>query len=94
MKKAIARILEWGLGLLQPALVHHGTVDAAPSAPAPTAPVPAPTRLPVSFCYADPPTLSLPRIPVGERFPVAWDTDPVPLYIVRYEAQRALGAAW
>ncbi|WP_281048124.1 hypothetical protein [Streptomyces himastatinicus] len=36
----------------------------------------------------DPPTLPLPRLPVADRFPIAWDTEPVPLYIVRYDQQR------
>lgn len=88
MKKAIARILEWGLRLLVPA---PGSREAA-AAPKRT-PVPAAQpRLSVSVCAVDPPTLPLPRIPVADRFPIAWDTEPVPLYIVRYEQRRALEA--
>jgi len=56
-------------------------------------PAPARRHLSVSVCYVDPPTLPLPRIPVADRFPIAWDTEPVPLYIVRYEQHRALEAA-
>lgn len=32
------------------------------------------------------------RIAAGERFPIVWDTDPVPLYVLRSEQQRAPGA--
>ncbi|MFI1331318.1 hypothetical protein ACH4U7_14485 [Streptomyces sp. NPDC020845] len=28
-----------------------------------------------------------------ERFPIVWDADPVGLYVVRYERERALGVA-
>lgn len=84
MKKTIAQVLEWWLRLLlPPAPEPHGASGTPDRAPAPVAAV----------CCADPPTLQLPRIPVGDRFPIAWDTEPVPLYIVRYEQQRAPGAA-
>ena len=83
MKEAIARILEWGLRLVVP-------VPAPPSARTP-APAARP-RLSVTVCAVDPPTLPLPRIPVADRFPIAWDTEPVPLYIGRYEQHRALEA--
>ncbi|GDY54214.1 hypothetical protein SVIO_048370 [Streptomyces violaceusniger] len=45
----------------------------------------------VPVCNADTPTLQLPRIPAEGRFPIAWDTDPVPLYVLRHERQRASG---
>ncbi|MEU5027162.1 hypothetical protein [Streptomyces milbemycinicus] len=62
-------------------------------------PVPPPTPVaiepsaPSSVFYEDPPTLRLPRIPAAERFPIVWDADPVGLYVVQYERERALGVA-
>ncbi|MEU5030103.1 hypothetical protein [Streptomyces milbemycinicus] len=94
MSKHIRTLLEWLLQLLLPAPGRHRAADTATSAlPHAVVPVPALTRVSASGCSADPPTLRLPRIPVGERFPIAWDTDPVGLYVLRYEQQRALGAA-
>ncbi|MGY0057733.1 hypothetical protein ACWY4P_14435 [Streptomyces sp. LZ34] len=93
MTKHIRTLLEWLLQLLLPAPGRHRTADAAtPAPPHAAVSVPALTRVPVSGCSADPPALRLPRIPVGERFPIAWDTDPVGLYVLLYERQRALGA--
>ncbi|MDT0549634.1 MULTISPECIES: hypothetical protein [unclassified Streptomyces] len=46
-----------------------------------------------SVRYEDPPTLFLPRVPAAERFPILWDFDPVGLYVVQYERERALGVA-
>ncbi|MFD8384785.1 hypothetical protein ACFV2X_40745 [Streptomyces sp. NPDC059679] len=94
MTKHIRTLLEWLLQLLLPAPGCHRAADTAtPAPPHAVVPVPALTRVSASDRPADPPTLRLPRIPVGERFPIAWDTDPVGLYVVEYERQRALGAA-
>lgn len=64
--------------------------------PVPPPPMPAATEssapsAPSSVRYEDPPTLVLPRVPAAERFPILWDFDPVGLYVVRYERERALG---
>ncbi len=88
MKKAIARILEWGLRLVLPAPAPDEAASVSERTPVPAAR----PRLSVSVRAVDPPTLPLPRIPVADRFPIAWDTEPVPLYIVRYEQHRALEA--
>ncbi|EFL25432.1 hypothetical protein SSOG_05146 [Streptomyces himastatinicus ATCC 53653] len=84
MKKAIVQILEWALRLVSPAPTPHEVAGAPERTPAPAAQ----PRLSVSVCAVDPPTLPLPRLPVADRFPIAWDTEPVPLYIVRYDQQR------
>ncbi|MFD8384808.1 hypothetical protein ACFV2X_40865 [Streptomyces sp. NPDC059679] len=74
---------------------RHSTVYVA-ARPAHT-PVPPPMPVatespaPSSVLYEDPPTLPLPRIPAAERFPLVWDVDPVGLYVVEYERERALG---
>lgn len=83
MKKA--RTLEWGRRMVSPAPDPH----AAAGVPAPAA-LP---RLSVPARDAGTPTLRLPRVPVADRFPIAWGTEPVPLHIVRYERHRALEAA-
>ncbi|MGY0061085.1 hypothetical protein ACWY4P_31845 [Streptomyces sp. LZ34] len=93
MSKHIRTILELLLQLLLPAPGRHRTADAAtPAPPRAAVPVPALTCVPASVCSADPPTLRLTRVPVGERFSIAGDTDPVGLYVLRYERERALGA--
>ncbi|MGW3569558.1 hypothetical protein ACWDSL_37820 [Streptomyces sp. NPDC000941] len=93
MSKHIRAFLEWLLQLLLPAPGRHRAADAAtPAPPHAVVPVPALTRVSASGCSAAPPTRCLPRSPVGEWFPIAWDTDPVGLYVVEYERQRALGA--
>ncbi|GHJ27773.1 hypothetical protein TPA0910_22060 [Streptomyces hygroscopicus subsp. sporocinereus] len=90
MRERIARSMRPWLRRLFPATGRHRTVDTSRFAPAPAAvPLPAPACVPV--CNADTPTLQLPRIAAGERFPIAWDTDPVPLYVLRHERQRASG---
>lgn len=86
-----ARIVERLRRLLLPASGRHRSVGV-PAAAVPV-PVPAPDCVPAAACDADPPTLQLPRIPVGERFPIPWDTDPVGAYVIQYERQRALEAA-
>ncbi|ADI08425.1 hypothetical protein SBI_05305 [Streptomyces bingchenggensis BCW-1] len=59
----------------------------------PPRPVAIESPAPSSVFYEDPPTLRLPRIPAAERFPIVWDADPVGLYVVQYERERALGVA-
>ncbi|NUS87073.1 MAG: hypothetical protein HOY75_31280 [Streptomyces sp.] len=95
MTKHIRAILEWLLQLLLPAPGRHRAADTAtPAPPHAVVPVPALTCVSPSGCSADPPTRRrLPRSPVGEHFPIAWDTDPVGAYLIQYERQRALGAA-
>jgi hypothetical protein len=92
MRERIARSIERWLRKLFPAPGRHRTVDASKPTPASAA-----VTVPVPACVAtgveDSPTLQLPRIPTAERFPIAWDTDPVPLYVLRYEQQRALEAS-
>jgi len=44
----------------------------------------APDRRPHPFWCSDAPTLHLPRVPVGERVPILWDTDPAPPYIPHF----------
>ena len=91
MRERIARSMRRWLRRLFPATGRHRVVNASRLAPAPAAvPVVAPACVPV--CNADSPTRQLPRIQAGERFPIAWDTDLVPLYVLRSEQQRALGA--
>lgn len=92
MRKRIARSMErWGRRLF-PVPGRHRTTDASKPTPARVAvPVPASTCAPVRI--ADSPTLQLPRIPAEDRFPIAWDTDPVPLYVLRHERQRALAVS-
>lgn len=46
--------------------------------------VPTTTGKPWPVLYEDPPTLHLPRVPVDERFPIFWDTDPAPPYVPRF----------
>ncbi len=41
-----------------------------------------------SVVYVDPPTLRLPRVPVEDRVPVFWDTDPAPPYVPRHYRDR------
>ncbi|MFI0818451.1 hypothetical protein ACH4TX_18370 [Streptomyces sp. NPDC021098] len=91
MRDRIARSMERWLRKLFPASGRHRTVDASPTPASAAVAVPGPAC--VATGIEDPPTLQLPRIPTAERFPIAWDTDPVPLYVVRYEQQRALGAS-
>lgn len=94
MSKHIRTLLEWLLQLLLPAPGRRRAVDAAtPALPHAGVPVPALPRVPASGYSADPPTLHLPRIPLGERFPIAWDTEPVGAYVIQYERQRTLEAA-
>ncbi len=91
MRERIARSMERWLRRLFPAPGRHRTVDASKPTLAPArVAVPFPTCVPT--CQEDSPTLQLPRVPTVERFPIAWDTDPVPLYVLRSEQQRALGA--
>lgn len=89
MRERIARSMErWGRRLF-PVPGRHRTTNALQHTPARVAvPVSVPTCVPAGD--ADSPTLQLPRIPAGDRSPIAWDTDPVPLYVLRYERQRAL----
>lgn len=92
MRERIARSMERWLRKLFPASGRHRTVGAAKPTPASAV-----VAVPVPACVAtgieDSPTLQLPRIPTAERFPIAWDTDPVPLYVLWYEQQRALEAS-
>jgi hypothetical protein len=41
-------------------------------------------RRPLPLWCADTPTLHLPRVPVEERVPILWDTDPAPPYIPQF----------
>ena len=74
---------------------RHGAVDAAARPVHTPVPPPMPVAVepsaPSSVLYEDPPTLPLPRIPAAERFAIVWDVDPVGLYVVEYERERALG---
>lgn len=65
-----------------------------PASSAPLSTSQAPAAVPVHACsvlYVDPPTLRLPRVPADERDRVFWDTEPVPLYILLHEQERARG---
>lgn len=89
MRERIARFMVRWRETLRPAL---GLAYPAHPAPAPLREyTTAPVRLPAVVDRADPPTLRLPRLPAGDRFPIAWDTDPVPLYVLRHEHLRTLG---
>lgn len=74
---------------------HMAARPVHPPVPPPPMPVADTVELSASssVVYEDPPTLPLPRIPAAERFPIVWDADPVGLYVVRYERERALGVA-
>ncbi|MBL1095313.1 hypothetical protein [Streptomyces coffeae] len=89
MRERIARFMVWWRGTLRPVTLSHLTMPE-PSQSAPVR-VPAPARVPAAVRRADPPTLPLPRLPVRERFPIVWDTDPVPLYILQHERRQTLG---
>ncbi|ADI09433.1 hypothetical protein SBI_06313 [Streptomyces bingchenggensis BCW-1] len=94
--------MEWGLKGLVSATGRGRQSAEHPAAHPALTPVPPPKPVATessapsassSVCYEDPPTLVLPRVPAAERFPILWDFDPVGLYVVRYERERALGVA-
>ncbi|GAA3648288.1 hypothetical protein GCM10022420_024090 [Streptomyces iranensis] len=89
MRERIARSMDRWRRTLFPATGRHRTTRSIPVRVA----VPAPSPTCVAAWHEDSPTLQLPRIPPAERYPIAWDADPVPLYVLRHERQRALGAA-
>jgi len=65
---------------------------AAPRGPVPPWP-PTATRERSPVLYVDPPTLRLPRVPIEERHRIFWDMEPVPLYVLMHEEERARRAA-
>jgi hypothetical protein len=74
-------------------LAAHPARTPVPPPPMPVATESSAPSAPSSARYEDPPTLALPRVPAAERFPILWDFDPVGLYVLRYERERALGVA-
>ncbi|KAK1179887.1 hypothetical protein B7755_018115 [Streptomyces sp. NBS 14/10] len=96
LRAGVRTLVEWVLkGLVSAAGQERRSAEHPAAHPVPT-PVPTPPPRPVatastSVLYEDPPTLVLPRIPAAERFPIVWDADPVGLYVVEYERERALG---
>jgi hypothetical protein len=96
IRAGVRTLVEWARkGLVSAVGQERRSAEHPAAHPAPT-PVPTPPSRPVatastSVLYEDPPTLVLPRIPAAERFPIVWDADPVGLYIVEYERERALG---
>lgn len=100
IRAGVRTLVEWALkGLVSAVGQERRSAEHPAAHPAPT-PVPTPPPRPVatasstpssSVLYEDPPTLVLPRIPAAERFPIVWDADPVGLYVVQYERERALG---
>ncbi|MGY0059279.1 hypothetical protein ACWY4P_22450 [Streptomyces sp. LZ34] len=99
LRAGVRTLVEWGLkGLVSATGQRWHSAEYLADRPART-PVPPPKPVAAesfassAVCYEDPPTLVLPRVPAAERFPIVWDADPVGLYVLRYERERALGVA-
>ncbi|NUS87754.1 MAG: hypothetical protein HOY75_34880 [Streptomyces sp.] len=102
LRAGVRTLAEWALKWLVSAVgrerqsaeclaAHPTRTPVPPLPPKPVATEFSAPSAPSSILYEDPPTLVLPRIPAAERFPIVWDVDPVGLYVVEYERERALG---
>jgi hypothetical protein len=91
MRKRTARtVLRRLRELIKPRRGRHSAAYLAtrPVFVAPPSSPLASSRRPHPFWVNDTPTLHLPRVPVEERVPIFWDTDPAPPYVPHFFRAR------